>query len=98
MKNNWRPLPLSTVLASCDHNPNASPDINAGNETTSCHTTLNFCAPPKDSPEMAWWRDSIKTLDARMAWWREGRFGMMISWGVWAHLGNRFHGVFGVKL
>lgn len=73
-------------------NPNASSDINAGNETISCPTTLNFCAPPKDSPEMAWWRDSMKTHDARMAWWREGRFGMMISWGVWAHLGNIFHG------
>ena len=51
-----------------------------------------FSIPPKDSPELEWWRDSMKTHDARIAWWRDARFGMFIHWGVYSSLGNEFHG------
>jgi alpha-L-fucosidase len=48
--------------------------------------------PSKDGAAVAWWRDSMKTCDARLAWWREARFGMFVHWGVYAGLGNEFHG------
>src|SRR3954454_23052251 len=34
--------------------------------------------PEKDSPELQWWRDSMKTHDQRMQWFRQARFGMFI--------------------
>ncbi|HEV2393234.1 MAG TPA: alpha-L-fucosidase [Verrucomicrobiae bacterium] len=51
-----------------------------------------FPIPPKNSPKLEWWRDSMKTHDARIAWWRDARFGMFIHWGVYSSLGNEFHG------
>jgi alpha-L-fucosidase len=51
-----------------------------------------FAVPPKDSPELAWWRESMKTHDERMAWWREARFGMFVHWGVYSALGNEYKG------
>lgn len=49
-----------------------------------------FSIPDKDSPEMAWWRDSMKTRDQRLDWWREARFGMFVHWGVYAYLGGTY--------
>ncbi len=51
-----------------------------------------FAMPGKDSPESAWWRDSMKTHDERMEWWREARFGMFMHWGVYSSLGNEYQG------
>jgi alpha-L-fucosidase len=51
-----------------------------------------FNVPPNDSPELAWWRESMKTRDERMAWWREARFGMFVHWGVYSALGNEYKG------
>jgi alpha-L-fucosidase len=51
-----------------------------------------FALPSKDSPEAAWWRDSMKTRDERIEWWREARFGMFVHWGVYSSLGNEFKG------
>ncbi|HTB83174.1 MAG TPA: alpha-L-fucosidase [Candidatus Sulfotelmatobacter sp.] len=51
-----------------------------------------FSVPPKDAPEVQWWRDSQTNLDERLAWWRDARFGMFIHWGVYSGLGNEFHG------
>jgi alpha-L-fucosidase len=51
-----------------------------------------FTAPPKDSPELAWWRESMLTHGERMAWWREARFGMFVHWGVYSTLGNEYKG------
>jgi alpha-L-fucosidase len=48
--------------------------------------------PAKDSADMAWWRESMKTRDQRMAWWRKGRFGMFIHWGVYSPLGGTWQG------
>jgi alpha-L-fucosidase len=56
-----------------------------------CHAQ-NFSALPKDSPEMAWWRESMKSHDERMAWWREAKFGMFVHWGVYSTLGNEYKG------
>lgn len=61
-------------------------------ETDPPASSENFGLPSKDSPEAAWWRDSMKTRDERLAWWREARFGMFIHWGVYSGLGNEFHG------
>src|SRR5262245_2766486 len=51
-----------------------------------------FEAPSQESPEAAWWRDSMKTRDERLAWWREARFGMFVHWGVYSTLGNEYKG------
>lgn len=51
-----------------------------------------FSISPKDSPDLAWWRESMQTHDERMAWWREARFGMFVHWGVYSSLGNEYHG------
>ncbi|TAK93316.1 MAG: alpha-L-fucosidase [Verrucomicrobia bacterium] len=51
-----------------------------------------FSIPDKDSPELAWWRDSMKTHDERIAWWREAKFGMFVHWGVYSSLGNEYQG------
>ncbi len=48
--------------------------------------------PATDSPEMSWWRESMKTHDQRIAWWRQARFGMFIHWGVYSELGGEWHG------
>jgi alpha-L-fucosidase len=48
--------------------------------------------PSKDSSEMSWWRDSMKTRDERLAWWREARFGMFVHWGVYSGLGGTWQG------
>jgi hypothetical protein len=61
-------------------------------ETNSPAASENFDLPSKDSPEVAWWRDSMKTRDERLAWFRQARFGMFIHWGVYSGLGNEFHG------
>ncbi|HEU5122458.1 MAG TPA: alpha-L-fucosidase [Verrucomicrobiae bacterium] len=55
-------------------------------------TEKSFKAPSQDSPEMAWWRESMKTHDERIAWWREARFGMFVHWGVYSSLGNEYKG------
>lgn len=51
-----------------------------------------FSIPAKDSSELAWWRESMKTHDERMAWWREAKFGMFVHWGVYSALGNEYQG------
>jgi alpha-L-fucosidase len=48
--------------------------------------------PDNDSPEMAWWRESMQTRDQRIQWWREARFGMFIHWGVYSGLGGTWRG------
>src|SRR5512143_260555 len=54
-----------------------------------CRATAGaFGAPATDSPEMAWWRQSMESRDARLQWWREARFGMFVHWGVYSQLGG----------
>lgn len=48
--------------------------------------------PDRDSPEMAWWRQSMETRDQRLEWWREARFGMFVHWGVYSGLGGTWQG------
>jgi hypothetical protein len=52
----------------------------------------SLTAPPPDSPEMAWWRESIQTREQRLQWWREARFGMFVHWGVYSGLGGTWQG------
>jgi alpha-L-fucosidase len=52
----------------------------------------SFNVPLSDSPEAAWWRESMKTRDERLTWWREARFGMFVHWGVYSSLGNEYQG------
>ena len=52
----------------------------------------HFSLPDKDSPEMAWWRESMETRDQRLQWWREARFGMFVHWGVYSGLGGTWQG------
>ncbi len=51
-----------------------------------------FTVPPKDSPELAWWHESMKTHGERIGWWREARFGMFVHWGIYSTLGNEYRG------
>lgn len=51
-----------------------------------------FAVPDKDSSELTWWRESMKTHDVRMGWWREARFGMFVHWGVFSYLGGTWQG------
>src|SRR4051794_17568002 len=55
-------------------------------------TTSAFRAASPDSPEMQWWRDSMKTRDQRIQWWRDARFGMFIHWGVYSELAGEWKG------
>ena len=52
----------------------------------------SFSIPSKESPEMAWWRQSMESHDARMQWWRAARFGMFVHWGVYSGLGGTWQG------
>src|SRR4051812_40532021 len=55
-------------------------------------SSSQFRAPSPDSPEMQWWRDSMKTRDQRIQWWRDARFGMFIHWGVYSELAGEWKG------
>jgi alpha-L-fucosidase len=48
--------------------------------------------PLQDQPDMDWWRQSMKTRDARVAWFRDARFGMFIHWGAYSHAGGVWDG------
>jgi len=48
--------------------------------------------PAPDSPEMAWWRKSMETKDARITWWRNARFGCFMHWGVYSQLEGYWKG------
>jgi alpha-L-fucosidase len=52
----------------------------------------SFNLSAKDSPDAAWWNESMKTRDERLQWWREARFGMFVHWGVYSGLGNEYKG------
>jgi alpha-L-fucosidase len=45
-----------------------------------------------NSPDLAWWRDSMQTRDQRLEWWRQARFGMFVHWGVYSYLGGTWQG------
>jgi alpha-L-fucosidase len=68
-----------------------APGTFAADEVTEA-TQQSFELPAKDSPDVAWWQDSMKTRDKRLAWWRDARFGMFIHWGVYSGLGNEYKG------
>src|SRR5688572_14097324 len=48
--------------------------------------------PDSNSPELAWWRESMKSHDQRMTWWREARFGLFIHWGIYSDLEGHWQG------
>ena len=51
-----------------------------------------FDIPPLDSPDLAWWRESMQSHDQRIAWWREARIGLFIHWGVYSDLAGVWNG------
>ena len=71
-------LALAVFFLLLDTASAASPDRNS------------FSIPETNSPELSWWRDSMKTRDQRLEWWREARFGMFVHWGVYAYLGGTY--------
>ncbi len=48
--------------------------------------------PDRNSPALAWYRESLKTRDERLQWWRDARFGMFVHWGVYSGLGGTYNG------
>jgi alpha-L-fucosidase len=69
----------------------SAPAVGADRQQQSAAVSASVI-PAKDSPELAWWRGSMKTHDQRMKWWREARFGMFIHWGVYSELAGEWHG------
>src|SRR4051794_13475913 len=65
---------LGTVVSRLTADPSAAP--------VSYTSSPAAYVPSIDSPEMSWWRESMKTHDQRIAWFRNARFGMFIHWGV----------------
>jgi alpha-L-fucosidase len=45
-----------------------------------------------NSPEMAWWRESMKTREQRLDWWRDARFGMFVHWGIYSAMAGEWKG------
>jgi alpha-L-fucosidase len=83
MKTAFTLLAIFLLAEACGHRM-AAADVDAPKES--------FSLPGKESPEMAWWRQSMESHDARMQWWREARFGMFVHWGVYAYLGGTWQG------
>ena len=52
----------------------------------------NLNAADTNAPDLAWWRESMKSHDQRIQWWREARFGMFVHWGVYSGLGGTWQG------
>ncbi len=44
------------------------------------------------SPDLAWWRESMKTRDERIEWWRDARFGCFIHWNASSLLAGEWKG------
>jgi alpha-L-fucosidase len=76
------------VTLTCGHTLSAA----SPPESAADARDVSFSIPSKDSPEMAWWRQSMTDHDARMEWWREARFGMFVHWGVYSGLGGTWQG------
>jgi alpha-L-fucosidase len=83
MKTTFPILAIFLLAEACGHGVTAA-GVDARKES--------FSIPAKESPEMAWWRQSMESHDARIAWWREARFGMFVHWGVYAYLGGTWQG------
>jgi alpha-L-fucosidase len=83
MKTAFRFLVLLLLADCCGHRL-AAANANPSKEL--------FSVLAKESPEMAWWRQSMEGHDARMQWWREARFGMFVHWGVYSGLGGTWQG------
>ena len=66
--------------------------VSEGVKATADSVSTNFDIPPLDSPDLAWWRESMQSHDARMGWWREARFGLFIHWGVYSDLAGVWDG------
>lgn len=45
-----------------------------------------------NSPDLNWWRESLKTRDARLEWWRNARFGCFIHWNASSLLAGEWQG------
>jgi len=83
MKAVSRLLALLLLATSCGHRLTAV-DVDAPKGS--------FSVPARESPEMAWWCQSMEGHDARMQWWRDARFGMFVHWGVYSGLGGTWQG------
>lgn len=44
------------------------------------------------SPDLAWWRESMKGRDERIEWWQDARFGCFIHWNASAVLAGEWQG------
>jgi alpha-L-fucosidase len=44
------------------------------------------------SPDLAWWRESMKSRDERIRWWQEARFGCFIHWNASSLLAGEWKG------
>ena len=45
-----------------------------------------------NSPQMEWWRESMKTREQRLGWWRDARFGMFVHWGIYSAMAGEWQG------
>ena len=70
----------------------AAPAVSQAPLAPSAPPVSDVSVPSPESPQLAWWRDSMATRDARLGWWREARFGMFVHWGVYSALGGIWQG------
>lgn len=76
--------PVSLPAATANPWPMLKPDSSAAVGTGSVRI--------QDQPQLAWWRESMKTRDQRLQWWRDARFGMFLHWGVYSQLAGMWNG------
>jgi len=100
-----RSLPLCSICRLCSCSPDIrvedgahAEETNTAGEVTVSHEPV---IPPEPrlqvdlsvgSPDLQWWRDSMKGRDERIKWWQEARFGCFIHWNASAVLAGEWKG------
>src|SRR6476661_4924001 len=91
----WPRLTLATTAATATEPAPTPPPAPAPRSPQTSNRESSMSSLGKidqESPDLAWWRESMKTHDQRIAWWRQARFGMFIHWGVYSTLGGTWNG------
>lgn len=105
MKNLFSPLWLLAVvlIGSLDESDAGNISTNGLEEpeaSLSSETKTRMIPPPPrlqmdlggNSPDLEWWRESLKTRNERLKWWRDARFGCFIHWNASALLAGEWQG------
>jgi len=99
------PLPLCTLILLCSCSPDIRVEDGANAEETNAVAEVTHSREPvipphprlqtdlsAGSPDLQWWRDSMKDRDERIKWWQDARFGCFIHWNASALLAGEWKG------